>query len=160
MLRAYDLPKETIIPIMKIYKNTKAMVRSHGFLQHRLHTKNLQRSNKRNGFTLKNISNQNPAVTIMNVDSVDDQAEARLHSLETSSEWLGIYVNANKTEFLTFKQAGAISVTLYAKCTVTSLHSTNSCLQRYSVQIVLLRHLKCQLDIVRKSSGASMCRGP
>ena len=58
------------------------------------------------------------AETITNTDYADDQAlltnppaqaESLLHSLEQAPEAIGLYMNANKTEHIYFKQKGAIS---------------------------------------------------
>ena len=53
-----------------------------------------------------------------NVDYTDDQvfltntpaqAESLLHSLEQAARVIGLYLNANKTEFMCFKQKGVMS---------------------------------------------------
>ena len=38
------------------------------------------------------------------------QANSLLHSQEQTAEGIGLYVNANKTEYMCFKQKGAISI--------------------------------------------------
>ena len=59
-----------------------------------------------------------PAKTIINADYADDiailentpnQAETLLHSLEQAAAGIGLHVNAHKTEYMCFNQAGDIS---------------------------------------------------
>ena len=67
---------------------------------------------KENGFKLaKERSRWYPAQTITNVNSADDkalmtctpaQAESLLHSLELTAAGIGLYVNADKTEYMSF----------------------------------------------------------
>ena len=74
---------------------------------------------KDNGFKLeKERSRRYPAQTITDVDYTDDialqantpgRAEARLHSLEWATGDIGLHVNANKTEYMSFNQRGDIS---------------------------------------------------
>ena len=82
-------------------------------------TSNMHRSNKENDFTLKKArSKRYLAVTITDADCADDlvlhsntptQAESLLHNLEQAAGCIGLYVNADKTEYMCFKQKGAIS---------------------------------------------------
>ena len=55
---------------------------------------------------------------MMHADNTDDrmlhahtpaQAKSLLHSLEQAAGGIGVYVNANKTDFMCFNQDGAIS---------------------------------------------------
>ena len=65
-----------------------------------------------NGFTLEKArSRRYPAQTITDADYADDvallantptQAESLLHSLERSAGVIGLHVNANKTEYMSF----------------------------------------------------------
>ena len=74
---------------------------------------------KENGFELtKKRSRGYPAKTITDADHADDivilantpnQAEALLHSLERAAAGIGLHVNAHKTEYMCFNQAGDIS---------------------------------------------------
>ena len=74
---------------------------------------------KENGFKLaKERSRKYPAQTITDADYVDDiallantpaQAESLLHSLERAAPGIGLYVNADKTEYMYFNQRGDIS---------------------------------------------------
>ena len=74
---------------------------------------------KENGFTLqKSRSRRNPAVKITDADYADDLALLAdsiqgatefLHSLEKVASEIGLYVNASKTEFMTFNQDGTIN---------------------------------------------------
>ena len=59
-----------------------------------------------------------PTETIMGVDYADDiallantpaQAKSLLPSLEQATGDIGLYMNANKTEYMSFNQEGAIS---------------------------------------------------
>ena len=69
---------------------------------------------KENGFTLKKIrSRRYPAETITDKDYADDiallantptQAESLLHSLELAAEGIGLYMDADKTEYMRFNQ--------------------------------------------------------
>ena len=75
---------------------------------------------KENGFTFKNArSRWHPAETMTDVEYVDNlalltdtpaQAQPQLHSLEQAAWGIGLYVNANKTELICFKQEGVISI--------------------------------------------------
>ena len=72
-----------------------------------------------NGFKLtKKRSRRYPAKTITDADYADDiailvntpnQAETLLHSLERTAAGIGLHVNAHKTEYMCFNQAGDIS---------------------------------------------------
>ena len=74
---------------------------------------------KGNGFKLaKERSRRFAAQTITGEDYVNDialltnapvQAEALLHSLERAAAGIGLYVNADKTEYMCFNQSGNIS---------------------------------------------------
>ena len=69
---------------------------------------------RENGFELtKKRSRRYPAKTITDADYADDiailantpnQAETLLHSLERAAAGIGIHVNANKTEYMSFNQ--------------------------------------------------------
>ena len=71
------------------------------------------------GFELTNKrSRRYPAKTITDADYADDiallantpkQAETLLHSLERAATGIGLHVNAHKTEYMCFNQAGDIS---------------------------------------------------
>ena len=73
---------------------------------------------KENGFILKKAkSRQYPANSMTNQDYTVElaflvntlaQAESQLHSLEKAAEGIGLYVNANKIEYIGLKQKGAI----------------------------------------------------
>ena len=72
-----------------------------------------------NGFELiKKRSRRYPAKTITDADYADDiailantpnQADTLLHSLERTAAGIGFHVNAHKTEYMCFNQAGNIS---------------------------------------------------
>ena len=74
---------------------------------------------KENSFKLvKEKSRRYPAQTITDADNVNDialiantptQAEYLLHSLEHAASGIGLYVNADKTEYMCFNQRGHIS---------------------------------------------------
>ena len=74
---------------------------------------------RENGFQLtKKRSRRYPAKTITDADYADDialpantpsQAETLLHSLERTAACIGLHVNAHKTEYICFNQAGDIS---------------------------------------------------
>ena len=74
---------------------------------------------RENGFELtKKRSRRYPAKTITDADYTDDiailantpnQAETLLHSLEWAAAGIGLHVNAHKTEYMCFNQAGDIS---------------------------------------------------
>ena len=76
-------------------------------------------SMKENGFTLAKERNRRyPAQTITDSDYVDDiallanspaRAEFLLHSLEQTAGGIGLQVNADKTEFISFNEKGDIS---------------------------------------------------
>ena len=75
--------------------------------------------NRENGFELtKKRSRRYPAKTITDADDAGDitllantpnQAETLLHSLERAAAGIGLHVNAHKTEYMCFNQAGDIS---------------------------------------------------
>ena len=74
---------------------------------------------RENGFKLtKKRSRRYPAKTITDADYADDiailantpnQSETLLHSLERAAAGIGLHVNAHKTEYICFNQAGDIS---------------------------------------------------
>ena len=71
---------------------------------------------RENGFELtKKRSRRYPAKTITNADyaallaNTSKQAETLLHSLERAAAGIGLHVNAHKTEYMCFNQAGNIS---------------------------------------------------
>ena len=74
---------------------------------------------RENGFELtKKRSKRYPTKTITDADYADDiailantpnQAETLLHSLERAAAGIGLHVNAHKTEYMCFNQAGDIS---------------------------------------------------
>ena len=74
---------------------------------------------KENGFELtKKRSRRYPAKTITDADYADDiailantpaQAETLLHTLERAAAGIDLHVNAHKTEYMCFNQAGDIS---------------------------------------------------
>ena len=74
---------------------------------------------RKNGFELtKRRSKRYPAKTITDADYADDlallantpnQAETLLHSLERATAGIGLYVNANKTEYMCYNQMGNIA---------------------------------------------------
>ena len=78
---------------------------------------------RENGFGLtKKRSRRYPAKTITDADYADDiailantpnQAETLLHSLELAAAGIGLHVNAHKTEYMCFNQAGSISTPLW-----------------------------------------------
>ena len=74
---------------------------------------------RENGFELtKKRSRRCPAKTITDADYADDiailanapnQAKLLLHSLERAAAGIGLYVNAHKTEYMSYNQTGDIS---------------------------------------------------
>ena len=74
---------------------------------------------KENGFELtKKRSRRYPANTITNANYADDiallantpnQAKTLLHNLEWAATGIGLHVNAHKTKYMCFNQAGHIS---------------------------------------------------
>ena len=139
ILLAYGIPKETVVAIMILYRNTKVKVRSPdgdteyfdivaGVLQgdtlapylfiigldYVLRT-SIDKI-KEKGFELtKKRSRRYPATTITDADYIailantPDQAETLLHSLERAAASIGLYVNAHKTEYMCYNQTGDIS---------------------------------------------------
>ena len=72
---------------------------------------------KENGLTLEKARSRHSARTIMDTDHADDivlqsntaaQAKSRLHILERVAVGIGLYVNADKTEYMCFNQSGDI----------------------------------------------------
>ena len=76
-------------------------------------------SNKELGFTLvKARSRRYPEMTIADADYADDialmsntvsQAEKLLHHVENAAKEIGLYINAEKTEHVSYNQAGSIT---------------------------------------------------
>ena len=73
---------------------------------------------RENGFELTKKSRRDPVKTNTDADYADDialqantsnQAETLLHSLERATAGIGLHVNAHKTEYMCFNQAGHIS---------------------------------------------------
>ena len=74
---------------------------------------------RENGFEMtKKRSRRYPAKTITDADYADDiailantpnQAETLLHSMKRAAAGIGLHVNAHKTEYMSFNQAGDIS---------------------------------------------------
>ena len=73
---------------------------------------------RENGFELTKKSRRYTAKTITDANYADDitilantpnQAETLLHSLERAAAGIGLHVNAHKTEYMCFNQAGHIS---------------------------------------------------
>ena len=74
---------------------------------------------KEYGFKLtKERSRRYPAQNVRDADYTDDiallantpaQAESQLHSLEREAAYIGLHVNADKTEYMCFNQRGDIS---------------------------------------------------
>ena len=74
---------------------------------------------RENGFELiKKRSRRYPAKTITDANYADDiailaktpnQAETLLHSLERAAAGIGLYVNAHKTEYMSYNQTGDFS---------------------------------------------------
>lgn len=141
ILLAYGIPSETVEAITKLYKNTRAMVRSPdgdtaffdivaGVLQGDTLAPYifiicldyvLQMSADKMhhlGLTLtKRTSRRNAAKTIVDVDYADDlaimsdsidNATDLLHSVEKTAREIGLYINATKTEFMSYNQEGQI----------------------------------------------------
>ena len=129
ILLAHGLPKETVAAIMMLYKNAKVKVRSTGgdilapylfiiCLNYVLRT-SIDKM-KDNCFKLaKKRSRRYPAHTITDEDYADDiallantpaQAETQLHRLERTAACIGLYVNADKTEYMCFNQRGNITI--------------------------------------------------
>ena len=129
ILLAYGLPKETIAAIMMLYRNAKVKVHSPnrdrdyfnivvGVLQgdtlapylfiicldYMLRT-SIDKM-KENAFKLtKERSRRYSTQTIMDADYADDiallaKAKTLLHSLERAAAGIGLYVNADKTEYV------------------------------------------------------------
>ena len=79
---AYRLPKEMVAAIMMLYKNMKVKVHSQDGDRQFRHCSRC---------------------------AIPDQAESLLHSLEQAASGIGLYVNADKTEYMCFNQRGNIS---------------------------------------------------
>ena len=123
---------------MMLYKNTKAIVHSPdgdtdffnidaGVLQNtifvytlpRRRISNVNRSNKKRFYIFKKKarSRRYPAETMTDADEADDlallvntpaQVESLLHNLEQAAGSIGL--NVNETEYICFKQKGAVSI--------------------------------------------------
>ena len=84
-----------------------------------LNLQNIQKSNKRKWFHIDKGKKQTISCkTIIDANYIDDlallinrpaQAESLLYSLEQAAGSTDLYMNVNKTEFMCFKQKGAIS---------------------------------------------------
>ena len=134
ILLAYGLPKETITAIMILYKNMKVksaprmetqttsiLLYVCSKMTHEPHTylDYVPRTSiyimKDNGFKLaKERSRRYLAQTITDVDNTDDialqaQSETLLHCLERTAAGIGLHVNADKTEYISYNQSGDIS---------------------------------------------------
>ena len=80
---------------------------------------NVDFKKKKNGFTLKKARRRYPAETITDADYADDlallantpiQAESLLQSLEKAAGGIGLHVNADKIEYISFNEKGDISI--------------------------------------------------
>ena len=138
ILLAYGLPKETVAAIMMLYRNTKVKVRSpdrdtdyFNIVADVLQGDTLapyffiicvdyvlRTSFYKMKKLTKKRSRRFPAQIITDADYADDiallantpvQAETLLHSLERAAAEKGLYVNAHKTEYMSFDQRGDIS---------------------------------------------------
>ena len=132
IIRVYDLPKNRVMAILMLYKNTKAMVCSSdgdidfldivaGVLQgvtlasymfiicqdYILWTSiDLI---KENGFTIKKaISRHYPVETDADNVGLLSNTLAQPESLEQTADSIDLYVNLNKSEFMCFKRERAI----------------------------------------------------
>ena len=134
ILLAYGLPKETVAAIMMLYKNTKVNVNSlagHtdyfdvkvGVLQGDtlapylfiicLHYVLRTSIDKMKDNSFKKRSKRYPTQTITDTDYANDiallantlaRAKTLLHSLERAITGIGLYVNADKTEYMCSNQ--------------------------------------------------------
>ena len=94
---------------------------------------------KENDFKLtKEISRRYPAKAITNADYTDDiallanapaQTETLLHSLERTVAGIGLHVNAHKTEYMCFNQAGDISTLNRQRKSLMAI--TQECCEQY-----------------------------
>ena len=136
ILHVYGLPKKIVTAIMMLYRNTKAMVLSlDGYTNFfdivagvllidtsALYLFKFRTSIdliKENGFISKKVRNRRyPAETMTDAVYANDQAllpnasaqaEFLLHSLEQATGDIGLFENADKTEYICFKQTGIIS---------------------------------------------------
>ena len=84
----------------------------------RLCTSNIDRSNEKNGFTLKKARRRYPAETIMGTVCADDialltnistQAKSLPHRLEQVAGGIDFYVNVDKMVYMCFNQEGDFS---------------------------------------------------
>ena len=124
---AYGFPKETVTIIMMLYKNMKGLLTWQRILQGdelfvctlpRLCTWNIKKSNKRKWFHIKKKKRQYPTESMIDEGYANNlallakrpaQAESLLHILEQAVGGISLYVNANKTEYIYFKQDSKIS---------------------------------------------------
>ena len=141
IILAYGITKETVEPIMILYRNTQVKVSFPdgdtgyfdivaGVLQgdklapyifiisedYGLRT-SIDKI-KEYGFELtKKRSRRYPAKTITDADYADEivilaktpgEAETLLHSLERAAAGVGLYVNAHRTEYMSFNETGDI----------------------------------------------------
>ena len=111
-----SIPKETVSAISIPYRNTKVtFIICLGYVLRTSIDKI-----RENGFELtKKRSRRYPAKTITDADYADDiailantphQAETLLHSLKRAATGIGLHVNAHKTEYMCYNQAGDISL--------------------------------------------------
>ena len=61
------------------------------------------------GYPAKTITDADYADDIAILANTPDQAETLLHSLERAAAGIGLYVNAHKTEYMSYNQTGDIS---------------------------------------------------
>ena len=120
---------------------------------------------RENGFEMtKKRSKRYPANTITDADYADDiailantpnQAETLLHSLERAAAGNGLHVNAHKTEYMCFNQAGDISTrdgtSLKLVNKFTYLGSSVSSTEKdIDTQLIKARTAIDKLSIIRK----------
>ena len=135
ILLAYGLPKETEAAIMILYRNTKVKVRSpDGDTEYFDIVAGVQQGDtlapylfiicldyvlktsidkiRENGLELTKKRSRryaDYADDIALLANTPNQAETLLHSLERAAAGIGLHVNAHKTEYMCFNQAGDIS---------------------------------------------------
>ena len=61
------------------------------------------------GYPAKTITDADYADDIALLENIPNQAETLLHSFERAAAGTGLHVNAHKTEYMCFNQAGDIS---------------------------------------------------
>ena len=137
---ACSLSKETVTAIMMLYWNEKVLVHlpdRDRLLRHccwssttgyistvsiynllRLHSSNVDRSNKRKWLYSKRKSKKQTIESITDADYADDiallakapaQAESLLHSSEPAARGIRFHVNANKTDYICLNREEAMS---------------------------------------------------